>query len=147
MFAAAVPSDAGESPPTRDIHSLCASDAIAGVQLCQQLAPGDPSACAEVCLQDYRVAHLAPAVATPVLAAPLDAAAPLKEPTPADPFTLALGDCVRRVREAEDVAHPVCRFFRPLDQMDFGQKHCDAKCAELTEGYRASRAAAKGGAH
>lgn len=60
---------------------------------------------------------------------------PLPRP---DPFTLALGDCVRSVRE--DDAQPTCRFFRPLDEMDFGQRHCDARCAELTEGYRAAHA-------
>jgi hypothetical protein len=58
--------------------------------------------------------------------------------TATDPFTLALGDCVHRVREGE--VDPRCRFFRPLDEMDFGQKHCDAKCSELTAGYLTSHA-------
>jgi hypothetical protein len=126
-----------------DIHSVCARDAMAGVQLCQQLVPGDPSDCAGICLEDYRVGHAPPAAS--LSASPTSDAVPVPRAVappipPADPFALALGDCIRRVREAGDGDVPACHFFRPLDQMDFGQRHCDAKCAELTEGYRTAHA-------
>jgi hypothetical protein len=118
---------------------MCERNAMAGVQLCQSLAPGDPSACAEVCLEDYRQAHALPPLPPSLPGISASTGPPPPPPTrPPDPFVLALGECVQRVRDGE--AEPACRFFRPLDEMDFGQKHCDAKCAELTEGYRASRA-------
>jgi hypothetical protein len=41
------------------------------------------------------------------------------------------------VRDGDPIPH--CRFFRPLDEMDFGQKHCDSRCAELTRAYRAEQ--------
>jgi hypothetical protein len=116
-----------------DIHTLCAHDARRGVQFCQELAPGDPSQCAQVCLDDYRDAHR-PAPAPVRLTVPAQASAAPPPPPPPDPYLLALGNCVRRVRD--DGQAPVCSFFRPLDQMDFGQRHCDAKCAELTDGFR-----------
>jgi hypothetical protein len=119
-----------EKEPPVDIHHLCARDAMAGLQLCQSLAPGDPSACAQVCLEDYRSSPPPPAPLAPKVLAPVPA------PKPPDPFTLALGDCVRGVREGASA--PACRFYRPLDSMGFGQTHCDAKCSELTAGYRAS---------
>jgi hypothetical protein len=132
-----------ESEKGMDIHSVCARDADAGVQLCQQLVPGDPSECAGICLEDYRRRHAPPAASPSASSASgtvpvARAAAPRIQP--ADPFALALGDCIRRVREAGDAEVPACHFFRPLDQMDFGQRHCDAKCAELTEGYRTAHA-------
>jgi hypothetical protein len=123
-----------ESHP--DVHHLCARDAMAGLQLCQSLAPGDPSACAEVCLEDYRVAHAPRPLPVRAPPAPPPTVAPAAQPPqPPDPFTLALGDCVRRVREG--TSEPACHFYRPLDSMGFGQTHCDAKCSELTAGYRA----------
>ncbi|HEX3344481.1 MAG TPA: hypothetical protein VHS09_07895 [Polyangiaceae bacterium] len=126
-----------------NIHTLCERDAMAGVQLCQSLAPGDPSACAEVCLEDYREAHAPPApAATPPKATASASPSPAPPPPPPDPFMLALGDCVRSVREG--ASEPACRFFRPLDQMTFGQSHCDAKCSELTVGFRMARVAPRG---
>jgi hypothetical protein len=155
---------AGATPPLdtpgahhgghESIASLCDRDPRAGVQFCQEFAPRDPSACAESCLDIYREAQalaqeaskakpvrtsssVSPAALLPP-APPAARAAPAP-PAPPDPYALALGDCVRGVRE--DGSEPTCRFFRPLDEMDFGQRHCDAKCAQLTEGFRAAHAA------
>ncbi|HLK37626.1 MAG TPA: hypothetical protein VKU41_12790 [Polyangiaceae bacterium] len=127
--------DASNPPSRGAIYALCARDSTAGLELCRQLAPGDPSECAQVCLDDYRLAHQpAPAPAPAASAATASPAMPR-----AYPYVVALGDCIRRVRDGDDT--PACRFLRPLDAMDFGQRHCDAKCRELTEGYRAAHAA------
>jgi hypothetical protein len=55
---------------------------------------------------------------------------------PSDPYWNALADCIYRVRASGQ--QPTCHFFRPLDQMAFGQKHCDEKCAALTGAYQTS---------
>ncbi len=46
-----------------------------------------------------------------------------------DGFERALRDCVERVRDSGGDAPAKCHFDRPLDEMDFGQRHCDARCA------------------
>jgi hypothetical protein len=130
------PARSGHEP----IDSLCEHDPNAGIQLCQEFAPSDPSGCADDCLHAYAQVH-PPAVR---IASARNAGLPPTEPaapsTPPDPYVLALGECVRRVRDGDP--DPVCRFFHPLDEMDFGQKHCDAKCGALTEGFRASHSVA-----
>jgi hypothetical protein len=50
-------------------------------------------------------------------------------PAPTDPYFFALADCIHRARQNNTPSS--CRFSSPLDQMDFGQKHCDARCAAL----------------
>jgi hypothetical protein len=77
---------------------------------------------------------LAAASAAPPVAPARVTAAPPASTAPAtssgiDPYQITLLDCMRRTRDGEP--HAACRFARPLDEMDFGQKHCDAKCAEL----------------
>jgi hypothetical protein len=54
---------------------------------------------------------------------------PVAEPPPGVAFTSTLKECIARVRRTGGSEPPVCRFPRPLDEMDFGQQHCDARCA------------------
>jgi hypothetical protein len=62
---------------------------------------------------------------------PIGAAVPAPIPSqPLDPYDAALQTCIRRVRDSGDEA--VCRFDPPFDEMDFGQRHCNAKCASMT---------------
>jgi hypothetical protein len=61
---------------------------------------------------------------------------PRGAPAPAPPesqdsYDVALRECVRRVRDWGGAEKAECRFERPLDQMDFGQRHCDARCASM----------------
>jgi TRAP-type transport system periplasmic protein len=44
-----------------------------------------------------------------------------------DSFEVALRQCIASARASGTA--PVCHFQRPLDQMDFGQWHCDVRCA------------------
>jgi hypothetical protein len=63
--------------------------------------------------------------------APTAQVSPPPPPAPVpDTFERALRDCIERVRDSGGDAPAVCRFDRPLDEMDFGQRHCDARCAE-----------------
>jgi hypothetical protein len=48
---------------------------------------------------------------------------------PPNPFERTLSECVARVRESGGAKPAICEFPRPLDQMDFGQVHCNSKCA------------------
>jgi tetratricopeptide (TPR) repeat protein len=133
------------------IRSMCAQHAEDGIKKCQLLVPRDPSDCVLMCLDEYREAH-APKPAPPPApkddapwaanAQALPSATPAAPsanppPSPADPYFLVLGQCIRRVREGD--TRPACSFFHPLDQMTFGQSHCDVRCAELTAGFRAAR--------
>ena len=112
----------------RDIHEICAQSAEVGIGWCNTIAAGDPKDCVEMCMTEYRSSHTPQQavprrpIGTPVSVAP--SALP-----PPDPYFFALADCIHRAREGE--APSVCRFSRPVDQMDFGQKQCDARCAEL----------------
>lgn len=115
-----VVTDAGENPARAEIAALCARDLEKGLDACQSAFIAD---CIRLCAQSYRDAR------TPK--ASTSDAGPARPP---DPYMMALADCFSRVRDSGQ--QPACRFFRPLDEMSFGQKHCDAKCAELTETYR-----------
>jgi TRAP-type C4-dicarboxylate transport system substrate-binding protein len=59
---------------------------------------------------------------------------PLVSPPPSpsarapDSFEVTLNQCVMRVRASGGADPAVCHFQRPLDQMDFGQLHCNARC-------------------
>jgi hypothetical protein len=135
------PAEAGDgSPPRRrDIHEICAQNAEEGIAWCAKIAAGDPNDCIEMCMAEYRSSHPPPhaearrASGAPVPLPPRPIAAPGPEAPsafrPLDPYFFALADCIRRAREGD--ARSVCRFSSPLDQMDFGQKHCDERCAEL----------------
>jgi hypothetical protein len=143
-----------------DMRVLCARDVLGGIDECQKLAPDDSAECADRCFYDYhhpdpapsrhvvvadRAPHrrrapppaptssTPPKIATmppPSVAPPIATTAPPLPTIPEDPFTVALHECIRRVRE--EARPPICPFFRPLDAMDFGQRHCDARCAELS---------------
>ncbi|MGO9832590.1 MAG: TRAP transporter substrate-binding protein DctP [Polyangiaceae bacterium] len=71
-----------------------------------------------------RIVQLANAMPPPPLVPP----PPSPAPAP-DPFEVALNQCVMRARAAGGAEPAVCHFQRPLDQMDFGQLHCNARCA------------------
>jgi tetratricopeptide (TPR) repeat protein len=121
----------------RGIRALCARNAEDGIKKCQLLAPDDPSDCAQMCLDEYREAHAPAPVMPQVASRPRAPSSPPPPPSPPDPYFVVLGECIRRVREGD--TRPACSFSRPLDQMGFGQAHCNARCAELTEGFRAAR--------
>ena len=122
--------------PGHDLLSTCSRDADAGTALCTAMTGDDPD-CVKVCLDAYAEAH--PQVRQ---RPPLQAPAPRKgdPPTPRvpapDPYAFILRDCLLRVRDSGGSEPAVCHFDRPLDQMGFGQSHCNAKCAELSEEYR-----------
>jgi hypothetical protein len=123
---------------------LCRSNAHVGAERCAKLGPSNAASCMRVCVEalENRVRNaenqgsdagsLPPA--RPLL--PVGATAP--GPTPPqpleDPYDAAVQACIRRVWASGDEA--VCQFDPPFDQMDFGQHHCDAKCASMTVGAR-----------
>ena len=120
---------APEPPRHRDIHEICALNAELGISLCEQLAAGAPNDCVQMCVAQYRLSHQPE---HPVDAAiPATPSAPPSASPSSDPYFFALADCIRRARDGE--LPPVCHFASPLDQMDFGQKHCDARCADLAD--------------
>src|SRR5579883_1110128 len=105
-----------------DIHQICAQNTEVGIAWCETIAAGDPKDCVEMCVAEYHSSH------------PPDRAmsvAPSASPLP-DPYFFALAECIHRAREGD--ARSTCRFSSPLDEMDFGQKHCDLRCAELAGG-------------
>jgi hypothetical protein len=117
----------GDSPPRRrDIHDICAQSAEVGIAWCEAMASGDPKDCVEMCVAEFRASH---PPEHRVSARPIGAPPPAAPALPPDPYFFALADCIHRTREGE--APSACRFATPLDQMDFGQRHCDARCAEL----------------
>jgi hypothetical protein len=131
-------------PAHRDLLATCAHDANAGQALCGALTGGDDADCVKVCLDAYAEAHPKPPAPTPpspprtqaLLVA--SSAPPSPSPPPLDPFASVLRDCILRVRDSGGSEPAVCHFEPPLDEMGFGQNHCDAKCAALTEAYRES---------
>jgi hypothetical protein len=136
-----------EDEPRRTIgledRDLCARDLKAGAQRCRGLPCAEVRDCVEACFVDSTEARsaAAPLVVNVSSTPPVSASPRPPRPELSDPFAVALGDCLRRVREGGD--EPVCRFLRPLDAMGFGQRHCDAKCAALTAEDR--RHGARGG--
>jgi hypothetical protein len=125
--------DGAPLPAHRDLLATCAHDASAGKALCGALTGGDDADCVKVCLDAYAEAHPKPRPQALVVAS----SAP-PSPPPPDPFASALHDCILRVRDSGGSESAVCHFEPPLDEMGFGQSHCDAKCAALTEAYRES---------
>jgi hypothetical protein len=105
---------------------MCSREANAGEALCQAFTGGDYRDCFQACLTAYVEAHAKPQPAS-------------REPSPLpppDPYAFVLRDCILRVRDSGGSEPAVCHFDPPLDAMGFGQRHCDAKCAALTEAYR-----------
>jgi hypothetical protein len=119
-MAAGAPPPSPMRVPRPTILEMCADNAELGVAWCGETAPGASDECVASCVAEYHAHH------RPPQAAP--GAASIAPPPP-DPYFFALADCIHRVRSGD--ASSGCRFTRPLDQMDFGQKHCDARCAEL----------------
>jgi hypothetical protein len=79
--------------------------------------------------QDHPSKH-APSPREPASRPSEAAAAPAARPP--NPFERTLSECVARVRESGGAKPAICEFPRPLDQMDFGQVHCNAKCASAS---------------
>jgi hypothetical protein len=129
----------GNAPIPRgpDLLTTCAHDADAGKALCRAMTGDDPE-CVKACLDAYAEAHpprrQRPAPQAPW--APRKGGPPVPPVPPPDPYGFFLHDCILRVRDSGGSEPPVCHFDRPLDEMGFGQSHCDAKCAELSEEYR-----------
>jgi hypothetical protein len=136
--------DGAPVPAHRDLLATCAHDVNAGKALCVALTGGDDADCVKVCLDAYAEAHpKPPAPAPPSPPHPhalgvASSAPPPPSPPPPDPFASVLHDCILRVRDSGGSEPTVCHFEPPLDEMGFGQSHCDAKCAALTEAYRES---------
>jgi hypothetical protein len=63
--------------------------------------------------------------------APPPSAPPTRPVRPPDSFERALRECVMRALDSGGSAPAVCSFERPLDEMDFGQTHCNARCAAI----------------
>jgi hypothetical protein len=100
---------------------------------CAKLAGPAIQPCAEACLHNLEEATLGQARQRRALPASPSATPPPPLPTRLpDSFERVLGECVLRVRESGGSAPAVCRFDRPLDDMDFGQLHCNARCAAAT---------------
>jgi hypothetical protein len=116
------PADPDPRPPRRNIHDICAKDAEVGIAWCDSIATGDPRDCDAMCIAEFRATHPPPQGAPPAGGAAAASAPP-------DPYFFALADCIHRARGGEGPS--LCRFASPLDQMDFGQKHCDTRCVEL----------------
>ena len=126
-------------PAHRDLLATCAHDANAGSALCGALTGGDDADCVKVCLDAYAEAHPEPQGPPPPRphALVVASSAPSSpSPPPPDPFASVLRDCILRVRDSGGSEPAVCHFEPPLDEMGFGQSHCDSKCAALTDAYR-----------
>ncbi len=133
----ASPTPAPTPPRHRDVLATCSQNLAMGKALCRVMTgDGDPH-CLRVCSDAYVAAHpvAPPASSQPDASLPSAPAPPLPAPAP-DPYTVALRECIVRVRDSGGAEAPACHFQRPLDQMDFGQRHCDATCADLTADYR-----------
>jgi hypothetical protein len=128
-----------------EVAADCAALRITqGLEVCRPLSPRDRAFCVRVC-SDADIAVRAPdvferalhdleAIPSPPRAAPSAPSAPsppapTRRVRPPDPFQEALGACVSAVLQSG--APPVCHFARPLDDMDFGQRHCDERCAGI----------------
>jgi hypothetical protein len=115
------------------IATLCTMNPHAGGEWCSSLGPFDAASCMRVC-RDAAEHGESPPDHPNGTASVLGADSGAAAPAPAhhdDPYDAALRDCVRRMRESGGVGPAICHFERPLDDMDFGQRHCDSRCAAL----------------
>jgi hypothetical protein len=97
-------------------------------KLCPPTTARERLMCIRIC--EDAIDAAARAKFPPPQATAVTAPTPLPPPKPEDPYDRALRACIAGVRERGDP--PVCRFDRPLDDMDFGQRHCNARCALQT---------------
>jgi hypothetical protein len=113
------------------------------VAACPDSPPERRQRCVEVCERAWEdgaspiVAPTRNAVATGrgAPSAIKAATSPASRPPEPDSFERALQDCVLRVRESGGAEAAKCRFDAPIDHMDFGQRHCDERCAAQTGGW------------
>jgi hypothetical protein len=142
-----------------DVAVTCAAERLVeGLQMCMTFGPRDRPACAQVCseasttIRDAAPENVAARAREAAEQAAVDAASsrsraravPAPAPSVAPPihkpdaFELALASCITGVWQAN--APPVCHFARPLDDMGFGQRHCDERCRRVTGGTVTSAA-------
>jgi len=147
------PPPRGPTPAERDQFSaialLCTTDIHAGGASCSALGPTEAASCTRVCkaaAEEKEARHEAETLAAAraearaarVQMRPPRPEAPASPPAPLeaqDSYDVALRECVRRVRDSGGAEKAECRFERPLDQMDFGQRHCDARCASMARAF------------
>jgi hypothetical protein len=135
---------AAEKVEFASVALLCRSNARAGAERCRELDPYRATSCLRVCAdalenrpRDAENQHRdagSSLPARPLLPVGTTAPGPVP-PQPLDPYDAALRTCIRQVWTSGHEA--VCHFDPPFDQMDFGQHHCNAKCASMTVEVRA----------
>jgi hypothetical protein len=118
------------------VARLCHGFVRDALKLCPKSPLDRHVACLSVCVEATEEAltdasRPAPTVTGAVALAPSStpAAPPPRLP---DSFEKVLRACIRQVVESGGEAPAVCRFERPLDEMDFGQRHCNERCARAT---------------
>jgi hypothetical protein len=121
--------------PTRDPLDICSRDPTIGTALCRELTGIDDKDCTTVCLATYADAHWTRPTHPQAQPGAAGSAQPPAQKAE-DPFSSALRECLVRARDSGGSEPATCVFARPLDEMGFGQTHCDAKCAALGAGYR-----------
>jgi hypothetical protein len=103
-------------------------ESVARGDLCAQAPAPDAAVCQQICWEAFVVAKTA---AVPARSSSATAPPPAP-PKPQDPYERALRACIYGVLDRGEP--PACRFDRPLDDMDFGQRHCNERCATATGG-------------
>ena len=121
------------SPRFAGTASGCAQDLRIGIASCPTSLSQESRMCRAVCIEANtraRIAAMTRAVPAPSSSASASTAPPPVAPKRQDPYERALRACIYGVLDRGEP--PVCRFDRPLDDMDFGQRHCDERCAAAT---------------
>jgi hypothetical protein len=109
-------------------------ESVARGDLCPQAPGPDAAVCQQICWEAFVVAKTA---AVPARSSSVSTASAPALPKPQDPYERALRACIYGVLDRGEP--PACRFDRPLDDMDFGQRHCDKRCAAATAGGAIAR--------
>jgi hypothetical protein len=110
----------------------CRASAKVARDSCRAVPLKRRAACVLVCLDALEAAVRA-SWSSPPFVAPTPTAQGPAPPTfrAPDPLARALRACVADVVES-GAKTAVCHFDRPLDEMVFGQRHCDELCARAT---------------
>jgi hypothetical protein len=132
-FAAVAAACAREAESPLSTSRYCASTPERGARICARI-------CVEAALAAWsapprsrlqpppvNLPPLSPVTVPPSSTASTALPAP---PKTEDPYERAPRLCIAGIREHG--GPPVCRFDRPLDDMDFGQRHCNERCALKT---------------
>jgi hypothetical protein len=133
---AATPQSTYAATPADYVRFAGAAASCAKLQLgaieanpCPQTPARDAEVCRQICFGALIAAGTRP---VPVPSPPASTAPPPAQPKPQDPYERALRACIYGVLDRGE--RPACRFDRPLDDMDFGQRHCDERCGAATGG-------------